>query len=91
MFTNIIGMEVFDLEIICCFRAFQQLMLNLFDNDILTIEHNENIARSEINRACPPLDGRIEGMLRRIGQGFIIYSDMKPLRLSCFGMSVPPV
>ena len=57
-------MKVLNLEVICCLRAFQQLMLNLFDNDILAIEHDENITGSEVNCACPTLLGGIERMLR---------------------------
>ena len=78
LFTNIIGMEVFDLEIICCFGTFQQFVLNLLHDNILAIEHNENITGSEVNCACLPLLGDIERVFRRTGQGFIIYSDMNP-------------
>ena len=53
-------MEILNLEIICCFGAFQQFVLNLFDNNILAIEHDENITGSEVNCACPTLDRRIE-------------------------------
>ena len=72
-------MEVFDLEIICCFGAFQQFVLNLLHDNILAVKHDEDVTGSEVNCACPTLDGRIEGMLRCAGQGFIIDSDMNPL------------
>ena len=80
--TDIISMEILNLEIICCLRAFQQLMLNLFDNDILAIEHDEDITSSEVNCACPTLFGDIERVFRRTGQGFALYCHMNPL--SCF-------
>ena len=56
LFADIISMEILNLEVICCLRAFKQLMLNLLDNDILAIEHNENITGSEVNGTCPPLN-----------------------------------
>lgn len=61
---NVICMEVFNLEVVCCLWTFKQFMLNLFDNNILAIEHDENITGFEVNRACPTLDGRIERMHR---------------------------
>ena len=60
-------MVILNLEVICRFRTFQQLMLNLFDNDILSVEHDENITCSEVNRACPTLLRNIERMHRCAG------------------------
>ena len=62
--THIISMVILNLEVICRLRTFQQFMLNLFDNDILAIEHDENITGSEVNCACPTLFGDIERVLR---------------------------
>lgn len=64
MFTNIIGMEVFDLKVICNFRAFQQFMLNLFHNNILTIKHDKDIARTKVNSTCPSFNRRVERVIR---------------------------
>ena len=76
--TNIISMKFINPEVICCLWTFQQLMLNLFDNDILAIEHNENITGSEVNCACPTLDRRIERMHRRTGDLFPVHLYMNP-------------
>ena len=75
-------MVILNLEVICRFRAFQQFMLNLFYNNVPSIKHNENIASSKINRACPTLFGDIERVFRRTGQGFAVHCHMNPL--SCF-------
>ena len=45
---NIIGMIIRNLEVIDLDRAFEQLMLNLFYDDILTVDQNENIARAHL-------------------------------------------
>ena len=71
-------MKVLNLEVICYLWTFKQLMLNLFDNDILAIEHNENITGSEVNCACPTLDGRIERMHRCTGNLLTVHLYMNP-------------
>ena len=71
-------MKVLNLEVIRCFRTFQQLMLNLFDNNILAIEHDEDVTCSEINCACPPLNRRIERMHRRTGNLLTVHLYMNP-------------
>ena len=76
--SNIIGMEVFDLEIICCFGAFQQFMLDLLHDNILTIEHNENIAGSQVTRTRPSFDRRIEGVLRGTSKRLPVDRHMNP-------------
>ena len=62
--ADIISMEILNLEVICYLWTFKQFMLYLLYNNILAIEHNENIASSKINRACPTLFGDIERVLR---------------------------
>ena len=44
----IVGVIVRNLEIVDLDRALQQLMLNLFYDDILTVDQNENIARTHL-------------------------------------------
>ena len=78
IFAYIISMIVLNLKVICRFRAFQQLMLNLFDNNILAVKHNENITGSEINCACPTLNRGIERMHRRTGDLFTVHLYMNP-------------
>ena len=94
-------MIVLNLEVICCLWTFQQLVLNLFDNDILAVEHDEDITCSEINCACPPLLRNIERMHRRAGNLFTVYLYMNPflglipeglnnfLEKSCFRSMAP--
>ena len=69
-------MKALNFKVISGFRSFQQFMLYLLYNDILAIEHDENIASSKINSTCPPLLGDIERMLRRTGQGFAVHRDV---------------
>ena len=76
--TNIISMKFINPEVICCLWTFKQFVLNLFDNDILAIEHDEDITCSEINCACPPLNRRIERMHRRTGDLFPVHLYMNP-------------
>ena len=51
----IIGMIVLDLEVIDLDRAFEQLVLDFFDDDILTVDQDENIPRPEVRRIRPAL------------------------------------
>ena len=71
-------MIVLNLEVICGFRTFKQFMLNLFDNNILAVEHDKNITCSKVNCACPTLDRRIERMHRRAGDLFTVHLYMNP-------------
>lgn len=63
-------MIVLDLEVIDLDRAFEQLVLNLFYDDILSVDQNENIARAEVRRIRPSLDRTIERVRRR-GNNFL--------------------
>ena len=47
----IIGMIIRNLEVIDLDRAFEQLMLDLFHDDILTVDKDENVTRAEV-RCC---------------------------------------
>ena len=78
LFADIISMVVLNLEIICCLRAFKQFMLNLFDNNILAIEHNENIAGSQVTRTRPSFDRRIERVLRGTSKRLPVDRLMNP-------------
>ena len=55
-------MVILDLEVINCYGNFQDLVLNLLDNNILAVDKNKNITGSEMNCVCPALDRRIERM-----------------------------
>ena len=45
---HIIGMIVLDLEVIDLDGAFEQLVLDFFDDDILTVDEDENVTRTEV-------------------------------------------
>ncbi len=59
---NIICMIILNLEIIYLNWCFQDLVLNLLNNDIFAIDQNQNIAGTEVNRIRPALDGGVEGV-----------------------------
>ena len=57
---DIIGMIIFYLEVINLDRAFQKFMLDLFNNNILAIDQDQNITSTEVNRIRPALDRTVE-------------------------------
>lgn len=44
---NIIGVKILDFKIIDFDRTLEQFMLNLLNNDILTVAENKNISRTK--------------------------------------------
>ena len=62
---NIIGMIIRNLEVIDLDRAFEQLVLDFFDDDILTVDKDENVTRAEVRCIRPALDRTIERVRRR--------------------------
>ena len=72
-------MIVLYLEIVDLDRILQQLMLNLLHNDVLAVDQNENIPRSEFVGLCPALDRRIEWMPWRCNDFFAVCPDMNQL------------
>ena len=77
---NIIGVIAGDLEVIDVNGAFQDLVLNFFDDDILTIDENQNVARTKLGGIGPPLNRRIEGVGRRSDNFLTANEDMDKLR-----------
>ena len=57
---HIIGMIVLDLEVIDLDGAFEQLVLDFFDDDIFAVDKDENVTRAEVRRIRPALDRTIE-------------------------------
>ena len=53
-------MIVLDLEVMDLDGAFEQLVLDFFDDDILTVDKDENVTCAEVCRVRPALDRRIE-------------------------------
>ncbi len=58
--SNIIYVIVLNLEVVDCNRCFENLVLNLFHNDVFTVYKNEDVPGSQVNRICPTLYGRVE-------------------------------
>jgi len=77
--TDVVCVIVLNLEIIDLDRVLQQLMLNLLRNDVLAVDQNENIPRTEFTGLCSALDRRIERMSRRCNDFFAVCPDMNQL------------
>ncbi len=76
--ADIISMEPLNLKVIRRFRAFQQLVLNLLDDNIFTVKGDENIPRAELAGTCPALDRRVERVIRRAGDFVTSDRQMNP-------------
>ena len=76
----IIGMIVLDLEVIDLDRAFEQLVLDFFDDDILTVDKDENVARAEVRCIRPALDRTIERVRRRGNNFLAAHENVRQLR-----------
>ena len=76
---HIIGVEAFDVEIVDVDRCFQQLVLDFFNDDILTVDENKYISGAKVNRFCPALNGRIEGMARGANNLLSTHENMDKL------------
>lgn len=53
--------------------------MDFFDDDILTVDQDENVTRPEFTGLCPALDRRIEWMSRRCNDFFAVCPDMNQL------------
>ena len=73
---NIIGVITCNLEVIDMDGAFQDLVLDFLDNDILTIDENQYVAGTKLDCICPALYRRVEGMGRRGNDLLVAYKDM---------------
>ena len=62
--SYIVGMILLDLEVVDLDRVFEQLVLDFLDNNVLSVDEDENIACSEMCRVRPALDGTIERVRR---------------------------
>ena len=51
----IIGMIIRNLEVIDLDRAFEQLVLDFFNDDIFAVDKDENVTRPEVRRIRPAL------------------------------------
>ena len=76
---HIVGVVICNLEIIDLDRALQQLMLKLFYNDILTVDKDENVTRTEVRRIRPSLDRTIERVRRRSNNFLAAHKNVRQL------------
>ncbi len=67
---DVVSMIILDLEVIDLDRVFEQLVLDFFDNNVFSVDEDENIACAEACRVCPALGGAIKRMRRR-GNDFL--------------------
>ena len=67
-------MIVLDLEVIDLNGAFEQLVLDFFDDDIFAVDKDENVTRAEVRRIRPSLDRAIERVRRR-GNNFLAFDE----------------
>ena len=77
--SDIIGMIILDLEVIDLDRVFKQLVLDFFDNDVFTIDEDENIACTEMCGIRPALRGAIKRMRRRGNDFLAVDENMRQL------------
>ena len=66
----IIGMIIRNLEVIDLDGAFEQLVLDFFDDDIFAVDQDKNVPRAEVRCIRPALDRTIERVRRR-GNDFL--------------------
>ena len=86
-FGHIISMVILNMEVVDFDRRLQNLMLDLFNNDIFAVDQNQNITGTEVNCLCPALDRGIEGMRGRSNDLLAVnkYMDkLTCLALICF-------
>ena len=57
-------MIIFNLEVVDGDGCFEDLVLDLFNNNIFTVDQNQNITGTESYRIRPTPYGGIEGMAR---------------------------
>ena len=76
---NIIGMVILNLEVINGYRSFKDFMLDLLDNDVFTVDKNQNVTCTKMNGSRPALYRGIEGMGRCTYDLFTIYEYMDKL------------
>ena len=41
-------MIILNVEVIDCYRRFENLVLNFFDNDVFSVDKDENVTRAEL-------------------------------------------
>ena len=62
---DIVGMIILNLEVIDLDGAFEQLVLDFFNNDVFPVDKNQNISRAEVRSVRPALRRTIKRVRRR--------------------------
>ncbi len=73
---DIIGMVILDLEVIDLNGAFQNLVLDLLDYNIFTVDQYLNITGAELTGIGPAFDGRIERVWRRADDFLAVHKHL---------------
>ena len=63
--TDIICVEILNLEVVNEYRIFEQFVLDLLNNDILSVQQLQSVSGAKLNRFCPTFDGNVERVSRR--------------------------
>ena len=71
-----IGMVILNLEIVNRHRCFEDFVLHLLNNDIVTVDQDQNITSTKMYRICPALDRGIEWMCRCADDFLSVYMEM---------------
>ena len=82
-------MILLDLEVVDLDRVFEQLVLDLFDDNIFAVDEDENITRAEVRRVCPALGRTIERMRRRGNDFLTVDENVRQLGCKVLG-GFPP-
>ena len=78
LFANIICVIFLNLKVIRYLGAFKQFMLYLLDDNIFSVEHDEDIAGSQVDGACPAFNRRVKRMFGGTGDRLAVYRYMDP-------------
>ena len=76
---DIVGMIILNLEVIDLDGAFEQLVLDFFNNDVFPVDKNQNISRAEVRSVCPALRRTIERVQRRGNDLLTVDENMRQL------------
>ena len=76
---DIVGMIILNLEVIDLDGAFEQLVLDFFNNDVFPVDKNQNISRAEVRSVCPALRRTIKRVRRRGNDLLTVDENMRQL------------
>ena len=80
--SNKVGVEISDLEVINSYSTFKDLVLDPFDNNVLSVQGNKHVTGAELTSCGPILYGRIEGVLVCANDFLSVYINV--YKLACF-------